>query len=78
MPGKYGIVTRPNHVKVLAQNLDMEEFEIEGEDLLARAFCHEIDHLDGQLYVGKTLDGLHDVSYEGDDYDEDDYEEDEE
>lgn len=61
VPGKYGIVTRPNHVKVRAQNLDMEEFEIEGEDLLARAFCHEIDHLSGHLYVDKVEDGLHDV-----------------
>ena len=42
----------------------MEEFEIEGEGLLARAFCHEIDHLYGKLYVDKVEDGLHDVSYE--------------
>lgn len=64
VPGKYGIVTRPDHVKVRALNEAMEEFEIEGEGLLARAFCHEIDHLSGQLYVDKTEDGLHDVSYE--------------
>ena len=50
VPGKWGIVTRPQHVKVRALNQDMEPFEIEGEGLLARAFCHEIDHLDGVLF----------------------------
>lgn len=64
VPGKYGIVTRPDHVKVRAYNEEMEEFEIEGEGLLARAFCHEIDHLHGKLYVDKVEDGLHDVQYE--------------
>ena len=53
MPGKWGIVTRPNHVKVRALDENMEEFEIEGEELLARAFCHEIDHLGGHLDVYK-------------------------
>ena len=66
VPGKWGIVTRPNHVKVRAFNEDMEEFEMEGEGLLARAFCHEIDHLSGNLYVDKVEDGLHDVQYEED------------
>ena len=61
VPGKWGIVTRPNYVKVRALNEEMEEFEIEGEGLLARAFCHEIDHLLGHLYVDKVEDGLHDV-----------------
>ena len=61
VPGKWGIVTRPNYVKVRALNEEMEEFEIEGEGLLARAFCHEIDHLSGHLYVDKVEDGLHDV-----------------
>ena len=51
VPGKWGIVTRPNHVKVRALDENMEEFEIEGEELLARAFCHEIDHLDGHMYT---------------------------
>ena len=45
------VVTRPNHVKVKAYNMDMEEFTLEGEELLARAICHELDHLDGKLYV---------------------------
>ena len=51
VPGKHGTVTRPNYVKVAAFDENMEEFEIEGTELLARAFCHEIDHLDGHLYV---------------------------
>ena len=64
VPGKWGSVTRPDHVKVRALNEEMEEFEIEGEGLLARAFCHEIDHLSGDLYVNKVEDGLHDVQTE--------------
>ncbi len=64
VPGKWGIVTRPDHVKVRALNEDMEEVELEGEGLLARAFCHEIAHLSGELYVDRVLDGLHDVTYE--------------
>lgn len=51
VPGKTGIVTRPNYVKVKAFNENMEEIILEGTELLARAFCHEIDHLDGNLYV---------------------------
>lgn len=64
VPGKSGQVTRPDYVKVKALNEDMEEIELEGTGLLARAFCHEIDHLYGQLYVDKTEDGLHDVTYD--------------
>ena len=70
VPGKWGIVTRPQHVKVRALNQDMETFEIEGEGLLARAFCHEIDHLQGELYLDKTEDGLHDVNYDSEDEEE--------
>ncbi len=66
VPGKYGIVTRPNYVKVRAFDENMEEFVVEGEELLARALCHEIDHLSGQLYVYKTEDGLHDAVNEED------------
>ena len=51
VPGKAGCVTRPNYVKVKALDENMEEVIYEGEELLARAFCHEIDHLDGHLYV---------------------------
>ena len=64
VPGKWGYVTRPDHVKVRALDKEMNPVELEGEGLLARAFCHEIDHLSGQLYVDKTEDGLHDVTYE--------------
>ena len=61
VPGMAGQVTRPNYVKVKALDEDMNEVEYEGEGLLARAFCHEIDHLSGHLYVDKVEDGLHDV-----------------
>jgi len=54
VPGKNGTVTRPEYVKVKALNEEMEEVFYEGEGLLARAFCHEIDHLDGHLYVEKV------------------------
>lgn len=54
IPGKSGVVTRPNYVKAKAFDLDMKEFVIEGEELLARAICHELDHLDGHMYVEKV------------------------
>ena len=59
VPGQYGIVTRPNYVKVKTLTESMEETIIEGEELLARALCHEIEHLDGKLYVELAEDGLH-------------------
>lgn len=54
VPGKSGIVTRPNYVKVLAYNENMEQYELEGTELLARAICHEMEHLDGHLYVERV------------------------
>ncbi len=51
VPGKYGIVTRPNIVKVRAQDRFGEWYEAEGEELIARCFCHELAHLEGQLYT---------------------------
>ena len=66
IPGKAGQVTRPNYVKARAYDENMEEYEIEGTELLARAICHETDHLDGHLYVERVEGGLHDVSYEDD------------
>lgn len=54
VPNKAGIVTRANYAKVKALNEDMEEIIVEGEGLLARALQHEIDHLDGILYVSKV------------------------
>ena len=60
VPGKAGTVTRPNYAKVVAYDENMEQFELEGTGLLARAICHECDHLDGKLYVdlveGELLD----------------------
>lgn len=61
VPGKSGVVTRPNYVKVRALDMDMKEVEIEGTELLARALCHEIDHLEGILYVEKVEGELHTV-----------------
>ena len=63
VPGKAGVVTRPNYVKAKALNEDMEEFIIEGEELLARALCHEIDHLDGVVYVDHVEGELMNVNY---------------
>ncbi len=54
VPGKTGIVTRPNYVKAVAYNENMESYEIEATELLARAICHELDHLDGHLFVEKV------------------------
>lgn len=62
VPDKVGIVKRPNKVRVKAYNENMEAYEVEGEELMARALVHEIEHLDGQLYVDKVEDRLYDVS----------------
>ena len=51
VPGKYGLVKRPNFAKVRAQDRDGNWFEAEGEELIARCFCHELDHLDGIVYT---------------------------
>lgn len=61
VPGKIGTVMRPNYVKVKACDVNMKEFVIEGTELLARALCHEIDHLNGELYVDKTMGELRDA-----------------
>ena len=67
VPGMSGQVTRPNYVKVKALNEDMEEVVYEGEGLLARAFCHELDHLDGHMYTELVEGELHRVSYDEED-----------
>lgn len=54
VPGKYGIVTRPEVVRVRAQDRNGDFFEVEDSDLTARCFCHEIEHLDGHLFVEHT------------------------
>lgn len=64
VPGKFGIVTRPNYVKVKAYDEELNEFIIEGEELLARAICHECEHLDGKLYVEHVEGPLEDVTGE--------------
>ena len=64
VPGKAGQVTRPDYVKAMAYDEEMNEYEIEGTELLARAICHELDHLDGHLYVEKVEGQLHEVTYE--------------
>ena len=64
VPGKAGEVTRPNYVKARFLDENMDEYEIEGEELLARCICHEVEHFDGHLYVEKVKGGLHEVTYE--------------
>ncbi|MGN0425465.1 MAG: peptide deformylase [Acetatifactor sp.] len=75
VPGKSGQVTRPNYVKAIALDVNMQEFELEGTELLARAICHELDHLDGHLYVEKVEGDLVVTNYndldEFDDFDND-------
>ena len=67
VPGMSGQVTRPDHVKVKALNEDMEEVVYEGEGLLDRAFCHELDHLDGHMYTELVEGELRRVSYDEED-----------
>lgn len=56
IPGRWGITRRPRHVTVQAMNRKGETFEISGSDLLARAFCHELDHLDGKLFIDCVIE----------------------
>lgn len=62
LPGKSGIVTRPNYVRVRAFDENMQEYVLEGEELLARAICHECDHLDGIMYTSKVEGKIYDNS----------------
>ncbi len=64
VPGMCGVVTRPNYVKVAALDVNMKPIELEGTELLARAICHELDHLDGHLYVEKVEGELQAVNYD--------------
>ena len=70
VPGKSGVVTRPDHVKVKAFDCEMNEFELVGEGLLARAICHECDQLSGDLFVDKVEGELTDVDQEEDETEE--------
>ena len=63
-PGEWGITKRPNHVKVKAFDRHGNEFTVEGDELLARAFCHELDHLDGILFKQKASKMLTPEEYE--------------
>lgn len=60
LPGEWGITKRPQHVTVRALNRNGEIFEVTGHDLLAKAMCHELDHLDGIIYTDKVIKKLED------------------
>lgn len=78
VPGKAGEVTRPMKVTVRAFDREMNEFTLEGEELLARAICHELDHLEGKLYVDLVEGDLYDVTAEPEEGEEESEEEAEE
>lgn len=67
VPGKAGQVTRPNEVTARFMGEDGEWYEVDGTELLARAICHECDHLEGKLYIDLVEGDLHDVSYDEED-----------
>ena len=67
VPGKSGTVRRPEYVKTVAFDADMNPIEVEGHGLFARAMCHEFDHLDGHLYLEKVEGPLNEVSYADED-----------
>ena len=75
VPGKAGEVTRPMKVTVKAFDREMNEFTLEGEELLARAICHELDHLEGKLYVDLVEGDLYDVAAEPEEGEEENEEE---
>jgi peptide deformylase len=77
VPGKHGTVTRPNYVKVMAYDADLKPFELEGTELLARAIFHELDHLDGHLYVEKVEGDLRDITDDDDDTEDEEFAEEE-
>ena len=64
LPGKAGTVTRPNYVTAHAVDENMEEYEIEGNEIMARAIGHELDHLDGHMYTEIVEGPLHDITYD--------------
>ena len=64
VPGKTGVVTRPDYVKIMAYDSDLQPFELEATELLARAICHELEHLDGHLYVERVEGELMDMEEE--------------
>ena len=70
VPGKAGMVTRPDYVRAEAWNENLERYEVEATGLLARAICHELDHLDGIMYVDLVEGELYDVEADDEDYEE--------
>ena len=70
VPGKDGMVTRPDYVRAEAWNENMERYEVAPPGLLARAICHELDHLDGIMYVDLVEGELYDVEADDEDYEE--------
>ncbi len=64
IPGKYGITTRPKNVTITALDRHGKEFSVSGSGLLARAFCHETDHLDGKLFTDNVIRMLDDDDFE--------------
>ncbi len=75
VPGKVGQVTRPNIVEVTYFDENMDEYDLEAEGLLARAICHEVDHLSGHMYVELVEGEIHDVGYDDSDDEESEDEE---
>lgn len=71
VPGKAGQVTRPEHVIVKAFDIDMKPITVEGRDLFARALCHEIDHLNGIMYISKVEGELYSTGVPEDEEEED-------
>ena len=70
VPGKAGLVVRPNHVIVEGYDADMNPVTVEGEELLARALCHELDHLDGIVYTSLVKGELYDTDVEEEEVEE--------
>ena len=70
IPGKTGMVRRPQNIHVKAYDLDMKEFELDAQDLFARAICHECDHLDGKLYIDLVEGELMDSEADEDEQEE--------
>ena len=70
IPGKMSVVTRPNYAKVKAVDITGQNIIVEGEELIARALCHEIDHLDGILYIDKMEGELMDVEVDDEEEEE--------
>ncbi len=62
VPGKTGVVTRPNYVKIVYKDIEMQDQELAGTELLARAICHELEHLDGHMYTEKVEGDLMNVA----------------